>query len=81
VDVRTRRLIGWVVAAVGAAIAIVGGLADQIGLGGEGVDEFGSKQLAAVGRRRGARRRRRRTGTLAAEAGLIKLVLPLRIVP
>jgi hypothetical protein len=48
VDVRTRRLIGWVVAAVGAAIAIVGGLADQIGLGGEGVDEFGSKQLAAV---------------------------------
>ena len=47
-DVRTRRLIGWVVAAVGAAIAIVGGLADQIGLGGEGVDELGSKQLAAV---------------------------------
>ncbi len=47
-DVRTRRLIGWVVAAVGAAIAIIGGLADQFGLGGEGVDEFGSKQVAAV---------------------------------
>jgi hypothetical protein len=48
VDVRTRRLIGWVVAAVGAAIAIIGGLADQFGLGGEGVDEFGSKQVVAV---------------------------------
>lgn len=47
-DVRTRRLIGWVVAVVGAAIAIVGGLADQLGLGSEGVDEFGSRQLAAV---------------------------------
>ena len=47
-DVRTRRLIGWVVAVVGAAIAIVGALADQIGLGSEGVDEFGSKQVAVV---------------------------------
>jgi hypothetical protein len=48
VDVRTRRLIGWVVAVVGAAIAIVGALADQIGLGTEGVDECGSKQVAVV---------------------------------
>lgn len=47
-DVRTRRLIGFAIAVVGAALVIVGGLADRMGLGGEGVDEFGSKQLAAV---------------------------------
>ena len=44
-DSRTRKIAGWVVAAVGAAMAIVGGLADQIGLGGEGEDEFGARQV------------------------------------
>lgn len=46
--VRNRRLVGWVVVLVGAAVAIVGGLADQLGLGGEGPDEFGANQVAAV---------------------------------
>jgi hypothetical protein len=48
VDARTRRFVGWVVAAVGVVIAVLGGLADQIGLGGEGPDEFGTKQVAAL---------------------------------
>ena len=47
-DERSRRLVGWVVAAVGAVVAVVGGLADQLGLGGEGPDEFGPQQWAAV---------------------------------
>jgi hypothetical protein len=45
---RNRRLVGWVVVIVGAAVAIVGGLADQLGLGGDGPDEFGPSQVAAV---------------------------------
>lgn len=48
VDARMRRMIGWVVAAVGLAVALAGGLADQIGLGGGGPDEFGGKQVAAL---------------------------------
>jgi hypothetical protein len=48
VDARTRRVIGWALAAVGFVIALVGGLADQIGIGGEGPDEFGGKQVAAL---------------------------------
>lgn len=47
-DERSRRLVGWVVAAIGAVVAVVGGLADQLGLGGEGPDEFGPQQWAAV---------------------------------
>lgn len=47
-NARTRRMVGWVIVAVGAVIAIIGGLADQIGLGGEGPDEFGGKQVAAL---------------------------------
>jgi hypothetical protein len=47
VDARTRRMAGWVVAAVGAVVAVMGGLADQIGLGGDG-DSFGSKQVAVL---------------------------------
>lgn len=47
-DPRTRRLVGWVVVAAGAVIALVGGLADQIGLGGEGPDEFGTRQVVAL---------------------------------
>jgi hypothetical protein len=48
VDARTRRIAGWVVAAVGVVVAVVGGLADQVGLGGDGPDEFGPKQVAAL---------------------------------
>jgi hypothetical protein len=40
--------VGWIVVAVGAVVAVVGGLADQLGLGGEGPDEFGPQQWAAV---------------------------------
>jgi hypothetical protein len=47
-NARTRRTVGWVIVAVGVVIAIIGGLADQIGLGGEGPDEFGGKQVAAL---------------------------------
>ena len=45
---RNRRLVGWAVAVAGAVLAIVGGLADQLGLGGDGPDEFGPSQVAAV---------------------------------
>jgi hypothetical protein len=48
VDAHTRRIVGWIVVAVGLAIAVLGGLADQIGLGGDGPDEFGGKQVAAL---------------------------------
>lgn len=44
-DARTRKLVGWVIAAVGAIIAILGALAGPIGLGD---DEFGGLQIAAV---------------------------------
>ncbi|MGH9025502.1 MAG: hypothetical protein ACRDWD_05200 [Acidimicrobiia bacterium] len=45
---RTRRIVGWVIVAIGAVIALVGALADQVGLGGDGPDEFGGKQAAAL---------------------------------
>jgi hypothetical protein len=48
VDARTRRMIGWAVAVVGAAVAVIGGLADQLGIGGDGADDFGPKQVAAL---------------------------------
>lgn len=47
-DERSRRLVGWAVVAVGAVVAVVGGLADQLGLGGEGPDKFGPQQWAAL---------------------------------
>lgn len=47
-DSRTRKIGGLVIAAVGAVVAVVGGLADQLGLGGEGPDEFGTTQLLAL---------------------------------
>lgn len=47
-DARARRMVGWAVAAVGLVVALVGGLADQVGIGGEGPDEFGGKQVAAL---------------------------------
>jgi hypothetical protein len=45
VDDRTRKLAGWVIAAAGAIIAILGALAGPIGLGD---DDFGPLQIAAV---------------------------------
>jgi sulfite exporter TauE/SafE len=48
VDSRTRRTAGWAVVGLGVVVAVVGGLADQLGLGGDGPDEFGAKQVAAV---------------------------------
>jgi hypothetical protein len=48
VDAHTRRIVGWVIAAVGLVIAVVGGLADQLGMGGDGADQFGGKQVAAL---------------------------------
>jgi len=44
----TRRMIGWIVVGVGIVIAVVGAFADQLGLGGDGPDEFGGKQVAAL---------------------------------
>lgn len=47
-NARLRRNIGWLVTVAGAVIVLIGALADQIGLGGDGPNEFGSKQVAAV---------------------------------
>ena len=47
-DAHARKLAGWGIAAIGVIVAAVGALADQIGLGGEGADEFGGRQIAAV---------------------------------
>ena len=47
-DAHARKLAGWAIAAIGVVVAAVGALADQIGLGGEGADEFGGRQVAAV---------------------------------
>lgn len=47
-DAGTRRIAGWIVAAVGVVVLVVGGFADQIGLGGDGPDDFGAKQIIAV---------------------------------
>lgn len=47
-DALKRTLVGWIIVAAGIVIAIVGGLADQIGLGGSGPDSFGGKQVAAL---------------------------------
>jgi hypothetical protein len=44
-DARTRKLVGWVIAAVGAIIAFLGVFASPLGLGD---DDFGGLQIAAV---------------------------------
>ena len=44
-DARTRKLVGWVIAAVGVIIAFLGVFAGPLGLGD---DEFGGLQIAAV---------------------------------
>ncbi len=47
-DARTRKLVGWVIVAAGVVVAAVGAFADQIGIGGDGADDFGGKQVAAL---------------------------------
>jgi Zn-dependent protease with chaperone function len=42
------KVAGWAIAAAGLVVALVGALADQIGLGGEGPDKFAGKQVAAL---------------------------------
>ena len=44
-DARTRKLVGWVIAAIGAIIVVVGVFAGPMGLGD---DDFGGLQIAAV---------------------------------
>ncbi len=44
-DARTRKLAGWVIAAIGAIIAFLGVFAGPLGLGD---DAFGGLQIAAV---------------------------------
>jgi hypothetical protein len=41
-------MVGWALALVGVVIVVVGGLADQMGLGGEGEDQFGGRQVIAM---------------------------------
>jgi hypothetical protein len=48
VDARTRKLAGLAIAAVGIVLAIVGGLADQVGIGANDDGEMGGKQIAAL---------------------------------
>ena len=45
VDARTRKLAGWVIAAIGTVIAFLGAFAGVIGIGD---DDFGGLQIAAV---------------------------------
>lgn len=64
-DTRTRKLVGWVIVAVGVAIAVVGAFADTFGLGGDGPDEIGGKQVAAIA-----------VGVVIALVGLAAALLP-----
>jgi hypothetical protein len=66
VDERTRKLAGWVIVALGAVVAAVGALADTLGLGGEGPDEFGGRQIIAIV-----------VGVLIAAVGLALTFLPM----
>jgi hypothetical protein len=45
VDAQTRKLVGWVIVAIGAIVALLGAFAGLIGLGD---DDFGPLQIAAV---------------------------------
>lgn len=47
-DARTRKLAGLAIIAVGFVVAIVGGLADQVGIGANDEGEMGGKQIAAL---------------------------------
>ena len=43
-----KNTVGYAVAAFGALVALVGGLADTLGIGAEGADGLGGKQLALL---------------------------------
>ena len=43
-----NNTVGYAVAAVGAIVAIAGGFADTLGIGAEGADGLGGKQLALL---------------------------------
>ncbi|MGH9228100.1 MAG: hypothetical protein ACRD07_05095 [Acidimicrobiales bacterium] len=47
-DARTRKLAGWVIVAIGVIIAVVGALADQIGVGEDEGGGFGGRQVAVL---------------------------------
>ncbi len=44
----SRRSVGSAVIAIGVIVVAVAALADQIGVGGEGADKFGWKQIVGV---------------------------------
>ena len=44
----SRRSVGLAVIAIGVIVVAVAALADQIGVGGEGADTFGWKQIVGV---------------------------------
>lgn len=43
-----NNTVGYAIAALGAVVALAGGLADTLGIGKEGADGLGGKQLAAL---------------------------------
>ncbi|HEY8543807.1 MAG TPA: hypothetical protein VIL36_02125 [Acidimicrobiales bacterium] len=43
-----NNTVGYAIAAIGAVVALAGGLADTLGIGAEGADGLGGKQLAAL---------------------------------
>ena len=43
-----NNTVGYAIAALGAVVALAGGLADTLGIGAEGADGLGGKQLAAL---------------------------------
>jgi hypothetical protein len=45
VDAQTRKLVGWVIVAIGVIVALLGAFAGVIGIGD---DDFGGLQIAAV---------------------------------
>lgn len=65
-DERTRKMVGLALVAVGAVIAVVGLLADTLGIGAEGADGMGGKQIALLV-----------VGVLVAAGGAAALFLPL----
>jgi hypothetical protein len=48
VDARTRKMAGLALIAVGIVLAVVGGLADQVGIGANDSGDMGGKQIAAL---------------------------------
>lgn len=43
-----KNTVGYAIAALGALVALAGGLADTLGIGAEGADGLGGKQLALL---------------------------------